>query len=116
MEDMKIAADGYDFGPAHAAMRRFVDADVLPGISSAVLVGRDLVDLNCVGWADREARTPLRVDHIFRVHSNTKLVTTCAALLLFEEGRFRLDDPIEVGSSRVDLQACKLEYSIVSPK
>jgi len=37
----------------------------------------------------------LRVDHIFRVLSNTKLITSCAALLLFEEGRFQLDDPIE---------------------
>jgi CubicO group peptidase (beta-lactamase class C family) len=37
----------------------------------------------------------LGVDHIFRVFSNTKLITSCAALLLFEEGRFQLDDPIE---------------------
>jgi CubicO group peptidase (beta-lactamase class C family) len=37
----------------------------------------------------------LRVDHIFRVFSNTKLITSCAALLLFEQGRFQLDDPIE---------------------
>ena len=37
----------------------------------------------------------MRVDHIFRVFSNTKLITSCAALLLFEEGRFQLDDPIE---------------------
>jgi CubicO group peptidase (beta-lactamase class C family) len=53
------------------------------------------VDLHCVGWADKEAQAPLRVDHIFRVFSNTKLITSCAALLLFEEGRFTLDDPIE---------------------
>jgi CubicO group peptidase (beta-lactamase class C family) len=51
--------------------------------------------VNCVGWANKEAQTPLRVDHIFRIFSNTKLVTSCAALLLFEEGRFQLDDPIE---------------------
>jgi CubicO group peptidase (beta-lactamase class C family) len=37
----------------------------------------------------------LCVDHIFRVFSNTKLITSCAAMLLFEEGRFQLDDPIE---------------------
>lgn len=37
----------------------------------------------------------MRVDHIFRVFSNTKLVTSCAALLQFEEARFRPDDPIE---------------------
>ena len=95
MQDMKVTAGAYDFGAAHAAMQRYVDGNILAGISSAVLVGRDLVDVNCVGWADKEARTPLRVDHIFRVFSNTKLITSCAALLLFEEGRFQLDDPIE---------------------
>ena len=95
MEDMKVAASAYDFSPAHAAMRRFVDGNILSGVSSAVLAGRDLVDVNCVGWADKEAQIPLRVDHIFRVFSNTKLITSCAALLLFEEGRFQLDDPIE---------------------
>jgi CubicO group peptidase (beta-lactamase class C family) len=95
MEDMKVTANGYDFGQAHAAMQRLVDGNILSGVSSAVLVGRDLVDVNCVGWADKEAQTPLRVDHIFRVFSNTKLITSCAALLLVEEGRLRLDDPIE---------------------
>jgi CubicO group peptidase (beta-lactamase class C family) len=95
MEDMKVTARGYDFSTAHAAMRRYVDGNILSGVSSAVLVGRDLVDLNCVGWADKEAQTPLRADDIFRVFSNTKLITSCAALLLFEEGRFGLDDPIE---------------------
>jgi CubicO group peptidase (beta-lactamase class C family) len=84
VEDMNVTASGYDFGPAHAAMRRYVDGNILSGVSSTVLVGRDLVDLNCVGWADKEAQTPLRVDHIFRVFSNTKLVTSCAALLLLE--------------------------------
>jgi hypothetical protein len=52
-------------------------------------VGRDLVDVKCIGWADKEAQTPLQVDHIFRVFSNTKLVTSYAALLLFEEGRLQ---------------------------
>src|SRR6476620_9476998 len=95
MEDMKITATGYDFRPAHAAMQRYVDGNFLSGFSSAVLVGRELVDVKCIGWADKEARIPLRVDHIFRIFSNTKLITSCAALLLFEEGHFQLDDPIE---------------------
>jgi CubicO group peptidase (beta-lactamase class C family) len=95
MEDMKVTTTGYDFRPAHAAMQRYVDGNLLSGFSSAVLVGRDLVDVSCIGWADKEARIPLRADHIFRIFSNTKLITSCAALLLFEEGRFQLDDPIE---------------------
>jgi CubicO group peptidase (beta-lactamase class C family) len=95
MEALQVTAQRYDFGPAHAAMQRYIDGNILSGVSSAVLVGRDVVDVNCVGWADKEAQVPLRSDHIFRVFSNTKLITSCAALLLFEEGRFHLDDPIE---------------------
>jgi CubicO group peptidase (beta-lactamase class C family) len=95
MEDMKVTTTGYDFRPAHAAMQRHVDGNLLSGFSTAVLVGRDLVDVSCIGWADKEAQIPLRVDHIFRIFSNTKLITSCAALLLFEDGRFQLDDPIE---------------------
>lgn len=95
MEDLKVTATGYDFKPARAAMQRYVDNNLLSGISWAVMVGRDLVDVNCVGFADKEAQTPLRPDHIFRVFSNTKLVTSCAALLLMEEGKLGLDDPIE---------------------
>jgi CubicO group peptidase (beta-lactamase class C family) len=53
------------------------------------------VDVQCIGWADKEAKIPLRLDHLFRIFSNTNLITSCAALLLFEEGRFQLDDPIE---------------------
>ena len=92
---MKVTDAGFDFEPARAAMQRYIDNDLLSGISWAVLSGRDLVDVNCVGWADKEARTPLRTDHIFRVFSNTKLITSCAALLLYEEGKFKLDDAIE---------------------
>ena len=86
---------GYDFGAVHAAMRRYVDANLLAGVSWAVLAGRELADLQCIGWADKERGVELRRDHLFRVFSNTKLVTSCAALLLFEQGRFALDDPIE---------------------
>lgn len=94
MEDMTVGASAHDFKPVRAAMQRYVDAEVLPGVSYAVLEGRTLVDLQCVGRADRESGTPLRVDHLFRVFSNTKLVTSCAVLLLMEDGRLGLDDPI----------------------
>ena len=95
MQDLTVTANGYDFKPAQAAMQRYVDGNLLSGISWAVMVGRDLVDVNCVGWADKEAQTRLRTDHIFRVFSNTKLITSCAVLLLVEEGKLGLDDAIE---------------------
>jgi CubicO group peptidase (beta-lactamase class C family) len=95
MNDMQVTTHAYDFSAAHAALQRYCDANLLSGVSSAVLQGRDLVDLHCAGYADIEAKIPLRSDHLFRAFSNTKLVTSCAVMLLVEEARLGLDDPIE---------------------
>ena len=106
MSASTLDARPFDFSSAHAAMRQAVDAELLAGVSSAVLHGRELVDLHCVGMADREAGTALRPDHLFRIFSNTKLLTSCAVMMLWEEGRIDLDEPIEefipqLGSRRV---------------
>jgi hypothetical protein len=91
MEDLTVKAGSYDFGPAHAALGRYVDASILAGVSSAVLLGRDLVDLHSAGWADREADALARRPHLPCLLQ--QLVMACAALLLLEESRFTLDDP-----------------------
>jgi len=75
MEDMTVTVRGYDFAHVHSAMRRYVDADLLAGVSAAVLIGRELADVHYVGWADKEQGTPIRAEHLFRVFSNTKLIT-----------------------------------------
>ncbi|MGY8705535.1 serine hydrolase domain-containing protein [Bradyrhizobium sp. 18BD] len=84
-----------DFSAVRTAMQRYVDQEIIPGASWAVLRGHDVVDQQCVGFADREAKTALRPDHIFRAFSNTKIFVTCAIMLLMEEGRIGLDDPVE---------------------
>lgn len=83
-----------DFRQIDALLQSCVDREELPGVSYAVLRGGEVVARNCLGWADREAQVPLRDDHLFRIFSNTKLVTSCAALQLLEQGRFSADDPI----------------------
>lgn len=83
------------FQALHAAMQSQVDRGFLPGVSTALLRGREVVDRFVCGHADREAGTPLREDHIFRVFSNTKLLISCAVLLLVEDGQLALGDPIE---------------------
>jgi hypothetical protein len=45
MEQMKVTPNEFDIRPAYAAMQRYVDGNILLGVSSAVLIGRDLVDL-----------------------------------------------------------------------
>ena len=95
MSDLTITSCAADFSGLHAAMRRAVDGELLAGVSTAVLQGRELVDLHCAGWADREQGIALRPDHLFRMYSSTKLITSCAVMLLIEDGRLGLDDPIE---------------------
>jgi CubicO group peptidase (beta-lactamase class C family) len=84
-----------EFSATRTAMQRYVDQEIIPGASWAVLRGREVVDQQCVGFADREEGTALRPDHIFRAFSNTKIFVTCAIMLLVEEGRIGLDDVVE---------------------
>ena len=46
------------------------------------------------GVSDIEAKTPMHTDDIFRIASQTKAITSLAVMMLFEEGKFLLDDPI----------------------
>lgn len=83
-----------DFSAADDWLAQQVRDGTLAGVSYAVAQhGRPLAE-RCFGDADRERGEPLRRDHVFRAFSNTKLVTSCAALLLHDEGRFGLDDPV----------------------
>jgi CubicO group peptidase (beta-lactamase class C family) len=88
-------AKARNFTDVRVAMQHYVDQEILAGVSWTVLHGRDVADQQCVGFADREAKTALRADHIFRGFSNTKLFVTCSILLLMEQGRIGLDDAVE---------------------
>ncbi len=61
-----------------------------------VLLARDGVPVyaNAAGWRNIEAREPMTLDTEVRIASMTKPVTAVAALLLVEEGRLGLDDPV----------------------
>ena len=85
-----------NFDKVDRTLQRYVDEQLLPGVSYAVMQGRDVVRTNTIGYSDIASKTLLRHDHLFRVKSNTKLVTTCAVLMLVEDGLIRLNDPIEM--------------------
>ena len=95
MAELSVVNRGHDFSALHATMQRYVNDDILAGLSSAVLQGRELVDLHCVGWADKERGEPWSAQHIVRSYSDSKLITTCAVMLLVEQGVLGLDDPVE---------------------
>jgi CubicO group peptidase (beta-lactamase class C family) len=84
-----------DFSAAHAVLRRHHEEHRLPGVSALIFQGADVVDEFCIGEADIEQGKPMRPDHIHRAHSNTKLITAVMTLMLVDEGRIALDDPIK---------------------
>lgn len=63
---------------------------------SVALIARrgKVVFYKAYGYNDLETKTPLRKDAIFRIASQTKAITTVAALMLWEEGKFSIDDPV----------------------
>src|SRR5262245_31068397 len=76
------------------ALRAQVDAGFLAGAATLVWRGGRVVQTVSVGRRDLTAQLPVERDTIFRIASMTKPVTTVAALTLFDEGRFTLDEPI----------------------
>ena len=83
-----------DFPAVDAALQAAIAGEQLAGTSYTVFRANEVLARKCLGWADREAEVAVREDHLFRAFSNTKLVTSCAALQLMERGRFGLDDPV----------------------
>src|SRR5690349_20233792 len=80
--------------PIATAMAATVEAGVLAG--AATLVWRDgqVVQTAAVGWRDMEARLPMERSTLLRIASMTKPITSTAALIQREEGRYTLDEPI----------------------
>lgn len=78
-----------------AAMERHVREGRIPG--AVVLVARNggIVHLRSYGVSDRPSARPMRNDDLFRIYSMTKPVVSVALLMLYEEGRFQLTDPLE---------------------
>ena len=78
----------------HAAMRRHVDSGYTPGLVTLVRHrGREHVDAN--GTMAFGSTAPMGRDTIFRLASMTKPVTAVGAMILVEECRVRLDDPVD---------------------
>ena len=76
-------------------LKRYVDEKKLPFAHVAVLRKGQLAYSDFYGARDIEAGSPVVEDGIYRIYSMTKLVTTVAALALYEKGAFQLDDPVD---------------------
>ena len=70
-------------------MESFMEARKVPGGALAVVKDRRLVYARGYGWADREAKIPVKPDSLFRIASVSKPITAVAVMKLVEEESFR---------------------------
>jgi len=75
-------------------LERDVAASSIPGALAVVGNREGVVFERAVGFRNAAARDPLRLDAIWRIYSMTKPLVTAAAMVLVEEGRLRLDQPV----------------------
>ncbi|MBC7166935.1 serine hydrolase domain-containing protein [Phenylobacterium sp.] len=78
------------------AMARAVADGRVAGVSTLLMRHGKVVAFRTHGQADLAAQRPLGKDAIYRIYSMTKPVTGVAMMILFEEGRWRLDDPVSL--------------------
>ena len=74
--------------------RRYIDAGKLAGVLTLVARRGQVAYLEAQGHLEIERRRPVTPDSIWRIYSMTKPVTSVGLMMLYEEGRFQLDDPV----------------------
>ena len=75
-------------------LQNYVDSGVMPNAVTFVARHGKIVHHKAYGWKNIENKEPVKVDDIFRNASQTKAITTVGLMMLFEEGKFLLDDPV----------------------
>ncbi len=94
MASSKSGLSSARLGRMHGVVQDYVDrGEVVGAITLIHRRGETHVDV--VGLQDRERGTPLRRDSIFRIASMSKPITAVAAMILVEEGKLRLDEPVD---------------------
>lgn len=75
-------------------MQRYIDTGLVPGTVTMVARHGKIVHFDSQGYRDVENKLPMEKDSIFRIASMTKPVVSLALMMLFEEGKFQLHDPL----------------------
>ena len=92
-ESAGMSRQAFDRLEAHIK-HRYIDAGRFPGTQVLVYRRGKVVHSTVQGFADLERKAPMKDDTIFRIYSMTKPLTSVAFMMLFEEGRVALDEPV----------------------
>lgn len=79
----------------HSALEGYVQRGEIAGIVALIHRHGEETHVETIGWQDKEAQIPMQRKALFRIMSMTKPIIAAATLLLVEEGRLRLYDPVD---------------------
>ena len=77
-----------------AVTQRHIETGLVPGAVMLVARRGKIAWTKTMGFRDRAAKDPMRPDSIFRIYSMTKPIVSVAAMMLVEEGRMQISDPV----------------------
>ncbi len=77
-----------------AALQDEIDRKRLPGAVALIARHGKIALFESLGWQDPAAQTPMATDSVFRIYSMTKPITSVATMMLYEQGRLLLTDPV----------------------
>ena len=76
-------------------LQPFVESHALAGAVVLVADKDKVLDVEAVGWADIAAKKPMRTDSVFWIASQSKPISAVALMILVDEGKVNVDDPVE---------------------
>lgn len=89
-----VGVSGERLNRLAATLQQFVDQGRAAGIVTIVVRQGKVVEFEAFGKRDVESNAPMQKDTIFRVASMSKAITSVAAMILMEEGKLLLNDPV----------------------
>jgi CubicO group peptidase (beta-lactamase class C family) len=94
IEPERVGVSSERLGAINELARKYVDNGQFAGIVTMVSRRGKVIHLNAEGRYGLDNNTPVAADTLFRIFSMAKPVTAVAALMLYEEGKFQMMDPV----------------------
>lgn len=82
------------FAEFNKFLEQEVTEDRIAGSVSLIVKGGEVLHQETFGYCDKEAKTPMAEDQVFHLMSMTKPIVSLAFMMLYEEGHFKLDEPV----------------------
>lgn len=93
--EQPVEAENAQFDFIGEAVQQEIAAGKLVGAVTWIYQNGKVIHHEAHGLRDQKSKSPTRTDSIYRIHSFTKAITTAAAMMLWEEGKFQLDDSVQ---------------------